>query len=80
MQQIEAALYFDRTRLPDLAEEDIERWHAQLVRRAARRSGGTLSPATIVQAHRFAHDPSDAEHTTPVYTGSGCLGWHAGWH
>lgn len=47
------APYFAKVRLPDLCEEDIERWHAQLGRRPAARGGKTLAPATIVQAHRI---------------------------
>jgi integrase len=47
------APYFANTLLSELNEEDVERWHAQLGRRPAARGGGTLSRATIVQAHRI---------------------------
>jgi len=44
--------YFDRLPLAELAEEDIEAWHQELLGRPAR-LGGTLSPSTIETTHRI---------------------------
>ena len=46
------APYFEKMPLADLAAEDIEDWHAELLARPSRR-GGTLSPSTVVTAHRI---------------------------
>jgi integrase len=45
--------WFERTLLPDLTEEDIETWHANLERVTSVRTGRPLSAATIAQAHRI---------------------------
>jgi len=45
--------FFARHRLPELAEEDIEAWHAHLRRKVSARTGRPLSPSTIGQAHRI---------------------------
>jgi integrase len=45
--------FFERVKLADLAEEDIEAWHSHMLATKARRGGGTLSPATITTAHRI---------------------------
>ena len=45
--------YFERTPLPELSEEDIEEWHAELERRVSAHTGRPLSPGTITQAHRI---------------------------
>src|SRR6266852_5202242 len=45
--------YFERTPLPDLAEEDIEDWHRHLEARVSKRTGHPLSASTIAQAHRI---------------------------
>jgi len=43
--------FFARIRLDELAESDVQAWHAWLGRRPARR-GGRLSAATVTTAHR----------------------------
>jgi integrase len=45
--------YFERVPLPELAEEDIEYWHAQLEETISARTGQPLSASTIGQAHRI---------------------------
>jgi integrase len=45
--------WFERIPLPELAEEDIETWHADLERVVSKRTGKPLSPSTIGQAHRI---------------------------
>src|SRR5487761_37050 len=45
--------YFEHIALPDLTEEDIEDWHAQLEARVSKRTGRPLSAATIGQCHRI---------------------------
>ena len=45
--------YFERTPLPQLAEEDIEDWHARLETTTSARTGRPLSASTIAQAHRI---------------------------
>ena len=45
--------YFERVPLPELCEEDIEQWHADLECRISPRTGRQLSPSTIGQAHRI---------------------------
>jgi integrase len=45
--------YFERVPLPDLSEEDIEYWHAQLEERISPRTGRPVSAATIGQCHRI---------------------------
>jgi len=45
--------YFERVPLPELDEEDIEAWHADLEARVSPRTGRPLSPGTIAQAHRI---------------------------
>jgi integrase len=45
--------YFGRVKLAELAEEDIEAWHQELLARPSRRGGGTLSPSTVETAHRI---------------------------
>jgi integrase len=47
------APYFEKTRLADLSAEDIEDWHAALLARPKQRGEGTLSPSTVVTAHRI---------------------------
>jgi integrase len=47
------APFFERIRLADLAEEDIERWHAYLQSKPSARTGRPLSASTIGQAHRI---------------------------
>jgi integrase len=46
------APYFERVPLAELSADDIEDWHAGLLARESRR-GGTLSPSTVVTAHRI---------------------------
>lgn len=46
------APYFERVPLAELSAEDIEDWHAALLTRPSRR-GGTISPSTVVTAHRI---------------------------
>jgi integrase len=45
--------YFERVPLPELDEEMIEAWHAELEDTVSRRTGRHLSPATIAQCHRI---------------------------
>jgi integrase len=45
--------YFERVPLPDLDEEMIEAWHAQLQDQVSARTGRPLSTSTIAQAHRI---------------------------
>lgn len=45
--------FFERTPLPELAEEDIEAWHAHLEDTISARTGRPLSASTISQAHRI---------------------------
>jgi integrase len=45
--------YFERVPLPDLDEEDIEQWHAELEERISPRTGRPVSAATIGQCHRI---------------------------
>jgi integrase len=47
------APYFEKVPLAELAAEDIEEWHAALLARKSSRGGGTLSPSTVVTAHRI---------------------------
>lgn len=44
--------FFTKIRLADLAEEDVKAWHRWMLQRPSRR-GGTLSPGTVVTAHRI---------------------------
>ena len=45
--------YFERVPLPELTEEDVEGWHAELEGRVSARTHQPLSAATIAQAHRI---------------------------
>ena len=45
--------WFERVPLPELCEEDIEQWHAQLEAVISKRTGRPLSASTIGQAHRI---------------------------
>lgn len=45
--------FFERIRLPELAEEDIRAWHQYLARKRSQRTDRPLAAATIVQAHRI---------------------------
>jgi integrase len=47
------APYFEGVQLAELAAEDIEEWHAELLARRKERGTGTLSPSTVVTAHRI---------------------------
>lgn len=47
------APYFERVPLAELGAEDVEGWHAALLARKSARGGGTLSPSTVVTAHRI---------------------------
>lgn len=44
--------FFGKIKLAELDEDDISAWHAWLSQRPSRR-GGTLSPGTVVTAHRI---------------------------
>jgi integrase len=45
--------YFERVPLPELTEEDVEFWHAELEATVSKRTGQPLSASTIAQAHRI---------------------------
>lgn len=45
--------WFERVVLAELAEEDVEEWHAHLEATISKRTGRPLSPSTIGQAHRI---------------------------
>jgi integrase len=45
--------YFASVPLPDLTEDDVERWHGQLEAAVSERTGRPLSASTIGQAHRI---------------------------
>lgn len=45
--------FFARVKLNELAVEDVEAWHVWLAARPASRGGGTLSPGTVITAHRI---------------------------
>lgn len=47
------APYFARIPLAELSAEDIEDWHAALLERPKVRGAGTISPSTVVTAHRI---------------------------
>ena len=47
------APYFSKVLLSELSAEDIEDWHAAMLARPKTRGEGTLSPATVVTAHRI---------------------------
>jgi len=47
------APYFEKVPLAELSAEDIEDWHAALLERPRQRGEGTISPATILTAHRI---------------------------
>jgi integrase len=47
------APYFEKVLLTELSAEDIEDWHAAMLARPSKRGGGTLSPSTVVTAHRI---------------------------
>lgn len=46
------APHFEKVQLAELAAEDVD-WHAALLKRPRRRGKGTISPATVVTAHRI---------------------------
>lgn len=46
------APFFQKVPLAELSAEDIEDWHAAMMERPSRR-GGTISPSTVVTAHRI---------------------------
>jgi integrase len=45
------APYFEKVKLAELSAEDIEDWHAALLKRPKQRGAGTLSPSTVGMAH-----------------------------
>ena len=45
--------FFERIKLAELTEDDIEAWHAHLEETASERTGRPLSASTIGQAHRI---------------------------
>lgn len=45
--------FFERVKLAELAEEDIEAWHQELSARPLQRGNGTLSASTVETAHRI---------------------------
>jgi integrase len=47
------APYFEKIALAELSAEDIEDWHAELLRRPRARGEGTISASTVTTAHRI---------------------------
>lgn len=47
------APYFEKIPLAELSAEDVEDWHAELLARPKVRGEGTISPSTVVTAHRI---------------------------
>jgi integrase len=47
------APYFEKVPLAELSAEDIEDWHAELLKRPKERGTGTISASTVTTAHRI---------------------------